>query len=506
MTTQAWISLIACAGQLALALVALRAVTKPLGLPLALFSLALFGWNMASTAFELSKQSEWHWFELTLSPWSMPFAFHFILTFVGRRRQLRWLNVVSYSMFTGLSLSALTAFFWAPAQQFAGGALWVRLHLAGIVPMLFISCGLLWAHLSRAATERERGRTALLLIAIFVTGGFSTTELLNDLGFSVIRLGNVGILIGTGLMAVITFRFNLLEEAEFPALGFLAAFAISALAVLVYVGIFTWLGSSFALLITATAVATLTLVAAARKIAAIFRGQRERVERFVTLGRLSAQLAHDLKNPLAALKGAAQYLQEEAAQGRGGVSSENREFVDLILEQADRLERVVDQYQRLGRVEPLRMPLQANELVRSVLALQHFASTPRVVVKGELAESLPQLNADRDLLAGALENLLRNAFEAMPDGGTVTVKTALAAPDDGPAVELHVIDTGVGMDARARERAFQDFWTSKPHGTGMGLAFVRRVVEAHGGDVGVQSQEGKGTTFILRLPVEVRSP
>ncbi|MFL5320516.1 MAG: two-component system sensor histidine kinase NtrB [Myxococcaceae bacterium] len=502
MTTHVWISLVASAGQLALAFAALRVVQKPLGLPLTLLSLALFGWNTASIGYELSGLPAWHWFEVIISPTSTPLGFHFILTFVGRRRQLRALNILAYLAFGLLSLSSVVAFLWPPARGFADSGMFARVHLLLILPVLSLSAYLLWLHLERAATELERARTSLLLIAIGVIGGFASTEVLADLGFPVMRIGSMGILIGTALMAVVTFRLNLLQDGQFGTFGYLSVFSLSAVGVLAYVGIFRWLGFSTALLITSTAVVTLGLVAAARKIAAVFRGRRERVDRFVTLGRLSAQMAHDLKNPLAALKGAAQFLQEESAQGRGVSTPEHREFVDLILDQADRLGRVVDQYQRLGSVEPLRMPLPPNELVRSVLALQHFASTSQVSVKAELGDGLPQLLADRDLLAGALENLLRNAFEAMPDGGTVTVRTAVAQADDlGPAVQIQVQDSGIGMDARTRERAFHDFWTSKPHGTGMGLAFVRRVVEAHGGDVALESEEGKGTLFTLRIPV-----
>jgi signal transduction histidine kinase len=105
---------------------------------------------------------------------------------------------------------------------------------------------------------------------------------------------------------------------------------------------------------------------------------------------------------------------------------------------------------------------------------------------------------DRDLLAGALENLVQNAFEAMPDGGTVTVRTSV----DPDTVVLSVEDNGQGMDARTRERAFDPFFTTKPTGSGLGLAFVRRVAEAHGGDVTLASKEGAGTTLQLRLPLE----
>jgi signal transduction histidine kinase len=163
----------------------------------------------------------------------------------------------------------------------------------------------------------------------------------------------------------------------------------------------------------------------------------------------------------------------------------------------ERLDRVVGTYQRLGRVEPLLQPLDVNQLAASVLALQAFTGRPEVTLRRELAEALPRCPGDWDLLANALENLVRNAFEAMPGGGTLTVRTA----SEGASVTVSVEDTGKGMDARTRERAFDDFFTTKATGSGLGLAFVRRVVEAHGGQVALTSQEGRGTVIVLRLPV-----
>jgi two-component system sensor histidine kinase HydH len=212
------------------------------------------------------------------------------------------------------------------------------------------------------------------------------------------------------------------------------------------------------------------------------------------MGRFSAQMAHDLKNPIAALKGAAQYLKEEHARGQSW--DDKGDFLDLLLEQVERLDRVVGTYQRLGRVEPLPQPLDVNQLAVSVLSLQAFTGRPEVRLRRELAVDVPRCPGDWDLLANALENLVRNAFEAMPNGGTLTVRTQV----EEASVALSVEDTGEGMNARTRERAFDDFYTTKTTGSGLGLAFVRRVVEAHGGQVELTSQQGRGTTVTLRLP------
>jgi signal transduction histidine kinase len=145
-----------------------------------------------------------------------------------------------------------------------------------------------------------------------------------------------------------------------------------------------------------------------------------------------------------------------------------------------------------------------NELVQSLVTLQKFASADEIAVKAELASDLPACSMDRDLVTGALENLLQNAFEATPRTaapGMVTVRTALVTAGRTTGVLLSVEDAGLGMSARTRERALDDFFTTKATGSGFGLAFVRRVAEAHGGDVSLVSREGAGTTVRMFLPL-----
>jgi signal transduction histidine kinase len=119
-----------------------------------------------------------------------------------------------------------------------------------------------------------------------------------------------------------------------------------------------------------------------------------------------------------------------------------------------------------------------------------------VVVETELAADLPPANVDRDLLSRALANLVVNALEAMPDGGTLRVRTA-AEP---PGVSVQVVDTGPGLNEEERTRLFTPYYTTKRGGTGLGLAIVQGIVSDHGGRVQVKTEPGKGTTFTLLLP------
>ncbi len=130
-----------------------------------------------------------------------------------------------------------------------------------------------------------------------------------------------------------------------------------------------------------------------------------------------------------------------------------------------------------------------------MLSLQSFAAG-QVTLALDLALTVPAIEADPQLLGSAVENLVKNAFEAMPTGGKVTVRTSV----DRSSVRLSVEDNGPGMDARTRESAFTLFFTTKTTGTGLGLAFVRQIARAHGGDVMLTSREGQGTMVELILP------
>lgn len=223
--------------------------------------------------------------------------------------------------------------------------------------------------------------------------------------------------------------------------------------------------------------------------------QRLLAERLATVGRIASTLVHDLSGPLSALRGYADVLEKDPP-------------ADVRTRCAAGLRR---QTQRMA------------ELVRSILAFVRgdddylFAKTDVDVLLDELAEDLTVAHAttevrierrpgqagaarvDAAALRRVLENLARNAVQAMPQGGSLTLGAAL----DGADVVLALTDTGVGMDESVRARLFEPFFTrGKAEGTGLGLAIVRRIVDAHGGRVEVESAPGKGTTFRVRVPVE----
>src|SRR6266545_3272689 len=485
MTLHEKLGLVACAGHLALAmLVIMRRTQSSLSLPLALLCIDLFVWYFADVAWDMTGNRAWRQLDTAVSWLTPPLALHVVTAFVGRARALRSVLFVTYAFFAQLP-------FWADRPG------WDLVFLGGVVPTMTFALVLLVVHLVRTNDPKEKQRTGLMLSAIAIGTFLGSSDLWYDHVGLPLPLSNIGTLASTLLVAVAALRVNLIWR-EIPSRAVLLALAAALVALITYHSVVRAFATQRAMLVLAALTALFVLVALGRNTLFYREVQHGRSENLALLGRFSQQMAHDLKNPLAALKGALQFLKEEARQGRS--LDDHRDFLDLMLEQIARVQRVIEQYQRMGRVEPARAPVELNEVVRDVLKLQPFAATERIRIEASLGESLPVCYLDKDLLALALENLVQNALEAMPEGGTVRVRTE-RAPGKDDAVILSVADSGAGMDVRQIEHAFDEFYTTKPRGTGLGLAFVRRVARAHGGDAMLSSTLGQGTLVRVELPI-----
>ncbi len=225
----------------------------------------------------------------------------------------------------------------------------------------------------------------------------------------------------------------------------------------------------------------------AREIASL-----EQRRRLAAMGEMAAGLAHEIRNPLAGLKGAAQYLQTEE------VGPEAREMLQVIVDEANRLDIVVGNFLDYARPLQLeRSEAPINTLVGRALGLLRAQGLPPNVTPVEsLADDLPPIAVDTARIGQVLVNLLHNAIQAMPTGGVLTVTTRRR--EDW--VEIAVADTGSGITAENLNKLFVPFHTTRAGGTGLGLAISRRLVDAHGGEIQVSSEPGRGATFVVRLP------
>jgi signal transduction histidine kinase len=228
------------------------------------------------------------------------------------------------------------------------------------------------------------------------------------------------------------------------------------------------------------------------------REELRRAERLAAVGRISAQITHEIRNPLNAIGLNAELLAEEL--GEAGAPAEARQLVDAISREVDRLNGVAEEYLTFARLPRPSLGRQdLNEVVGSLLDfLAPELAAAGVTVERALAPGALGVRGDEGQLRAVFLNLLRNSREAMPGGGRVTVRTRRA----GEAVEAEVADTGGGIPPEVLTRIFEPFYSTKERGTGLGLAFVHQVLVEHGGTIRCDSEAGRGTTFTIRLPAD----
>jgi signal transduction histidine kinase len=230
-------------------------------------------------------------------------------------------------------------------------------------------------------------------------------------------------------------------------------------------------------------------------------------ERLAALGELSAVIAHEVRNPLAVIFNSLGTLRKLPAP-----SGDAKILLDIVGEEADRLNRIVGDL--LDFVRPYTCHPRAailEDLVHSAVAgARRSISTATVTIETHLVPPSPEVILDPTMVQQALINLIVNAVQATPSGGTVGVRTsfveAASAEDGRREIRFEVADEGVGIDPADASRIFQPFFTTKPTGTGLGLAVVRRIADALGGRVDVRRRSPCGSVFTFTVPAEERTP
>ena len=240
--------------------------------------------------------------------------------------------------------------------------------------------------------------------------------------------------------------------------------------------------------------------------------QRDRTlqaERVAAWRELARRLAHELKNPLFPLQVTVENLMRAKQKAPEMFEEVFHEGTATLLAEINNLKTIIARFSEFSRMpQPQRQPTQVNDVVRSVLRVFHAQlrvndkEKNQIAVHTELADALPEISADPDLLHRALQNLVLNAIDAMPQGGDLTIRTATL----GDRIALSVSDTGCGLTQEECGRLFTPYYTTKQHGTGLGLAIVQSVVSDHGGKISVESTKEKGTTFRIELPCDFSAP
>lgn len=216
-------------------------------------------------------------------------------------------------------------------------------------------------------------------------------------------------------------------------------------------------------------------------------------ERMASLGEMIASVSHEIKNPLGIIRSTADLLEKKVRQ----VDPQNR-LSAIIREEADRLNRIVTEFLDFARPQiPRKEPIHIEAVLeKNLQVLEPELAHQGITVIKDFPTSSRTVRVDQDLLYRAFLNILLNAVQAMPDGGTIRLRVRYW----GEQVEVEVCDGGVGLSDEDLAKAFQPFYTTKQRGSGLGLAIVKNIIEAHEGTIELQRGEGGGTTVRITLP------
>ena len=224
--------------------------------------------------------------------------------------------------------------------------------------------------------------------------------------------------------------------------------------------------------------------------------------RYNELASLAGSLAHEIKNPLSVIRMNIELLAEDFSALNSPEARRALDKMEIVNRQCHRLESYLNDFLRFTRLSSLELKLGSlNEQVLQVL--EFYAPQARqqqVDIKRYLEADLPSIRLDSQTLQAALVNLIKNALEAMPDGGQLVARTRITKT----GVALDLIDTGIGMVTESLLKMFDSFYTTKDGGTGLGLPTAKKIIEAHGGVINVQSQIGRGTQFTIEFPAPKR--
>jgi signal transduction histidine kinase len=226
------------------------------------------------------------------------------------------------------------------------------------------------------------------------------------------------------------------------------------------------------------------------------------MDQYTEIARLAGGLAHEIKNPLSTIRLNMDLLAEDLGDAESPVVRRSLKRIDVVRRECQRLQSLLDDFLNFAKTRRLNLvPTDLNHQIEDVL--EFFgpeAKDAGVEVVRYLDPDLPRVMLDHEAFRQGLLNLLINAKQAMPEGGQLVVRTAA----ERNLVAVYLIDTGVGMDERTALQMFEPFYTTKPGGSGLGLPTTQKIVEAHGGRIGVQSEVGRGTQITIELPVPAR--
>jgi len=222
-----------------------------------------------------------------------------------------------------------------------------------------------------------------------------------------------------------------------------------------------------------------------------------RNKRLAALGKLSAGIAHEIRNPLSSIRGLAQFVSNSFSK-----NDERREDLNTIIQEVDRLNNLVIQVLDYARVKKLNITsFPLNNFINDIIELfKREVTNKQIKFDIDLSPDISMIQADKDQIRQILMNIIINAIQAIPEEGEIKIKAEKVFIRGNPTIKLVVEDNGIGIAAQDLNQIFDPFFSTKEQGSGLGLSIVYKLVESHRGEIRVESKEGKGTKFIIILP------
>lgn len=393
-------------------------------------SVSVLVWNLGVFLKLASGRSVWFYFGIIGSPLLPAFLFHMTNVLLNRARRNAWIGL-GYALGGVLSLSSLLAVYSPAVKAFVDSPYRYLYYNLLLLPFVVACVVMLFRALPRASTDVERSQIRHLLAAIVIGGVLSVTELIWIFGSPLPRLSQVGS----------------------------AAFSIILM----------------------------TGILKNRKAYDILAQMQRRLD---ALEEMAAGIAHELRNPLGSIRGAATLL-------ASGPARDTSEYLDVIREEVARLDGILMNFQNLSRpIRVLKEPVALNDLVRRTVRLA-AAGAPGLSITVDAAEDLPPVAADTSMLSQVFLNIVKNAAEACGKQGELLIRMKA----NGGSVTVTFRDSGPGIPAAALERLFEPFFSTKRTGMGMGLAISKRIVEAHGGVLEAGNADAAGAEVTISLPL-----
>ncbi len=392
-------------------------------------------WNLGDFLTYFAGSRFWYYLSRIGSSMLPGLMFHFIITLVrSGKRTLTWMRL-GYHVSGLFAFTAFLSMFHPRLRWFMDSGLRDVLFLVLLGPLLLIGIAIILMAIRQTNLEDEKERLRYILLASTIGVFTGLTETVQFLGLPIPRLGHVGCLVYSSILAIVIFKhrtsYDILAQMQ---------------------------------------------------------------EKLAFMGEMAAGIAHEIRNPLTSIKGAAGLLAKEM----GNIGLQNvKEYHDILQEEIERLNHILLNFQYFTR--PLKVEkgsVSVNEIIQKTIRLTETAPV-NIRIKQELAGDSPRISADASLLRQVILNLIKNAAEACGQDGELGIKTETLSP----WLKISFCDNGPGISPENIKRIFEPFFTTKSTGMGMGLPICQRIIQAHGGRLEVNNRLPKGTEFTILLPI-----